>query len=228
VPAAAGAPPDAVLSDRATVGVDVPRASSSPDAPTDLPACSDPLSTDFSAFPAWATRYENGGATALVTMGTLEVQLDPTGPDSYAGIISAPVAFTSRRLSVEVRAVVNPRMAARTYFILCPFDAVTCERTNDFFGLYQQSGSLVAVAPELPPLATVPYDPMAHRFWQLRAERGALYYEASPDGSTWQRVASLPAPASLAAVQILVGAWDRNAANAGEAQFDNLVGCALN
>lgn len=40
--------------------------------------------------------------------------------------------------------------------------------------------------------APIPYDPIAHRFWQFRESGGTLYVETSPDAVTWTVQHSIP------------------------------------
>src|SRR5581483_7681737 len=38
----------------------------------------------------------------------------------------------------------------------------------------------------------VSYDSTKHRYWALREDQGTVYCEASPDGSTWSTVGTIP------------------------------------
>lgn len=41
-------------------------------------------------------------------------------------------------------------------------------------------------------LATLTYDPTAHRWWRIREDTGIVYWEVSPDATTWTAVAERP------------------------------------
>jgi hypothetical protein len=41
-------------------------------------------------------------------------------------------------------------------------------------------------------LKTIPYDPVAHAWWQLRESNGTIYAETSPDSITWNVVVTTP------------------------------------
>jgi hypothetical protein len=74
-------------------------------------------------------------------------------------------------------------------------------------------------------LATLAYDPEAHRYWQVREAEGTLYWETSPDAQTWEiqaSTSSLPF-ADLARVKLQVYL----PAEVGPVFFDNLNGGAI-
>lgn len=72
------------------------------------------------------------------------------------------------------------------------------------------------------------YDPVAHRFWQIREEQGTIYWEASGDGETWELLSttsSLPF-ASLVRIR-LIAFLPRDAAVIAPVFFDNVNGGVL-
>lgn len=64
---------------------------------------------------------------------------------------------------------------------------------------------------------SVTYSATAHKFWRFRESAGTLYWETSPDGSTWTTQRSEPAPFSL--TSLYVNLWTELAA--GTAEFAN-------
>jgi hypothetical protein len=70
---------------------------------------------------------------------------------------------------------------------------------------------------------TIPYDPIAHRWWRFRESQGTTTFDTSPDGKTWKTRYSIPTPGFLTEVRvnILVGAVEASAVG-GTAIFDNL------
>jgi hypothetical protein len=72
-------------------------------------------------------------------------------------------------------------------------------------------------------LASVTYNPTAHKVLQVRESGGVLFYEVSPDGTTFTTLFSGPPPFDVSAVQLLLFA-DTGAkiASPGTAAFANL------
>lgn len=73
------------------------------------------------------------------------------------------------------------------------------------------------------------YDPVAHRWWQLREDQGTIHCETSPDGATWSDAGSFDVgPSQLAvpsAVRVQLYAETPNAKSMpGAFAFDNLNG----
>jgi membrane-associated phospholipid phosphatase len=72
-------------------------------------------------------------------------------------------------------------------------------------------------------LKHVRYDPVKHRWLRLREESGKIYWEVSPDGTTWGVLAGQPDPGDLKTVTIkLQGGLSASVSSPGIAVFDNL------
>jgi hypothetical protein len=72
-------------------------------------------------------------------------------------------------------------------------------------------------------LMAVPYQPAQHRFWQLREQGGALFWETSVDGTSFQPLASRSTFFPAGAVAISLGAAAAvTGTGSAEARFDNL------
>jgi len=54
--------------------------------------------------------------------------------------------------------------------------------------------------------APAPYDAVADAWWRFRGEPGTVYFETSPDGTTWGPRLQIAAPFSLDALQVSIGA----------------------
>lgn len=71
---------------------------------------------------------------------------------------------------------------------------------------------------------SVEFDPRAHRFWRLRGDGSALYWEVSPDGREWQLMGSHLSPAldiESVSISLIGDADDGKVENLGMS-FDNL------
>src|SRR5690606_37967770 len=67
--------------------------------------------------------------------------------------------------------------------------------------------------------ATEPYNPNLHRWWRLREASGTVYWDTSGDGTTWQTLAQIATPFSVAAIQGYLQAGGGTASDI--ARFDN-------
>lgn len=59
-------------------------------------------------------------------------------------------------------------------------------------------GNLVTYSPNGAPQQTIPYDPVAHANLRIREASGTVYWEASPDGTSWNTLRSFPTPSWVA------------------------------
>jgi hypothetical protein len=67
---------------------------------------------------------------------------------------------------------------------------------------------------------SLPYDPVAHKFWQLAESGGMLSFQISPDGTTWTTLHAQAPPFSLVGVELSIGAGTNAAVAApGTAEF---------
>jgi hypothetical protein len=69
--------------------------------------------------------------------------------------------------------------------------------------------------------ASVVYDPVLHRHWRLREQDGILYWETSPDRSSWRLLHSEPVPFAAEHVRGVIGAAGQQA-TATEARFEDV------
>jgi hypothetical protein len=71
-------------------------------------------------------------------------------------------------------------------------------------------------------LARIPYDPVLHRWWQIRESGGITYFEVSSDGQHWNPVFSTSNPLDLTAVNLkLQAGTDSAVPSPGVAIFDS-------
>jgi len=202
---------DAVASDAASPCTDTP-----------------PLADDFNdgqVGSQWV-KYQSGMAIVVEAGGEL-IARPPSGQggNRSAGYRSAAaIDVRGKRSFVRVPVMVGVTTTARAYFrIGTSSDAVAFEQTQGDLRL------VVDAAGVSNPVATVDYDPAAHRWWQLREADGTVTWETSSDGATWTPRATAPTPSGLATATFDLGAGTTTAvATPGEAHFDDLdtgVGC---
>ncbi|HYR06207.1 MAG TPA: hypothetical protein VEQ60_00465, partial [Longimicrobium sp.] len=144
------------------------------------------------------------------------VEITPaSGLSGSYGQYNSNVAYdlTGSRVYIEVRqALVKPgtqtllRVFSGTQYItlsLFPNDLV-CHSLNTEVG-------------------RVPYDANRHRWWQIREQGGTTYWEAGPDGTTWETLASAPNPFNLTLIGVWFAAHTLTAIpSPGIAVFDNV------
>ncbi len=87
----------------------------------------------------------------------------------------------------------------------------------------QAAGTLVCaqnIGTTYTALASVPYDPVMHKFWRLAEAGGTLGWQTSPDGATWTTQLAMAPPISLVGVDLSIGAGTNSAvASPGAASF---------
>jgi hypothetical protein len=74
-------------------------------------------------------------------------------------------------------------------------------------------------------VASMPYDPVQQRWWQLREAGGTLYYETSPDGTSWTQRAMTATPTWATTARLLLSAGSDDAlSNGGAVHYGALAG----
>jgi hypothetical protein len=73
-------------------------------------------------------------------------------------------------------------------------------------------------------LATTLYNPIAHRWWQIREKAGTVYFETSPDGAGWVQFHQMPRPFPLGAAYFNLSAGANSSGADASARFDNVNG----
>lgn len=166
-----------------------------------------------------------GGATISETGGEIVVSLPMGSADESGGYLKSEHYYDFRGdfVSVEVTSAADPSSSAWAYLV------VTMDE-NNYVEIYQESGFLFfgrEIGNSYTELAKIQYDPIAHRFWQLRESGGDTYFETSPDGQNWAIRAQTPTadlfPVDLVQV-VLGGGANSGQASPGEARFDKLNG----
>ena len=66
------------------------------------------------------------------------------------------------------------------------------------------------------------YDSTADRYWRLRADGTTVYWDTSPDASTWSQRASATAALDPTAIQFVLGAGEYQSVSAATAKFGSI------
>lgn len=162
--------------------------------------------------------WSEPGTSMTLGGGALELTPAVDATQVYAGIVSRQYFdLRGQRSFVEVVQATDPATTAQTFLqLLAPNDQrlEIIEEAGELLFRVHQDGDFIAIA-------GVPYDPAAHRFWQVRERDGTVYYEISADGVAFTTHASVATPfdVSLVRQQLGVGTWEPVAAP-GAAVFD--------
>jgi hypothetical protein len=192
----------------------------SPDAAMAQANCStlELLRDDFSAdrygtiWDQWSDN-PSGGVLATVAGGQLVITIPSNGADQGAGYSSN--FYYDLRGS---QAAVTVNMVADTDTILEVRDT-----KNGKLQLVDEGGTLFAAAFNVPgagDLASATYDPVAHKHWRIREDAGVVYWETSPNGSTWNELFHEADPLTRPDYVIVELSADGNGASV--AMFDDL------
>ena len=150
----------------------------------------------------WAGSYQTGGCTYSETGGVFDISLASTGTAGAALVSASGYDLTG---DAVFAALSTPPAADSNVFTY--LRASTSAGDNVEVTLI--GSSLVAaenVGTTFSMLASVPYDPVAHRFWQLAESGGMLAWQTSPDGVAWTTQFSSAPPISLVGVNLSIGA----------------------
>jgi hypothetical protein len=168
----------------------------------------------------WYT-FTDLGVTLGEVGGHLVVGLVSNGLGSaYGGYIGARfVDFRGQRTYVEVPQVPNTALVGEAAL------QIFSDNLNNISITERQGMLRATLQNESSVIAMVPYDPVAHRWWQLREAAGTIYFETSPDGVTYTAFSTTPAPAWVSHAKLELFGGSYTSINApGQAHFDNLNG----
>jgi len=175
---------------------------------------------DVEIGPQWQVVADQDG-DVIQQAGALVVAPAPaSGSVGWSFVISSyAVNFDQDLVRVEVLEMVDTATDASGFMSL-ELDS------GNWVGFEQRAGDLVAlihIDGQRSVVASVPYSPDAHRWWQLREEGGSVYWETSADGKIWEEGGSKPTPGFAPFVRILLGAANSTSVNTpGQVRFDNL------
>jgi hypothetical protein len=182
--------------------------------------------SDLASLPAWSTVYSQPDGSIGIDRGALQIVPSATEPaPAYLGMWSPPTDLRGRRIVVEVSAMVDTskRVEAGLWISVS-------ETVDTYAGVVQAQGSMGFDYVEdgaRVDSAYVPYDPVMHRWWQIREVGGRAYFEGSADGMAWTTLGDIPTPPHFASGRIEVGAGTYAVVSAplGAARFELLGDC---
>jgi len=185
------------------------------------PPCGGPstIHDDFGAAATSDHWYAWGAGSGVLEQRGGAVHFTPI-PDAGMGYSSRPaVNFHEDRLTTEMtfNGVDSSQVSA---------SMVLRRDEGNLLGFHYQSGMLyfqTYVGGSDTVGTPIPYDPVAHRWWQLREEAGTVYWETSADGLSWTPQHSIGTPAFADVVWIDLLAWN-SGTTGGEVAFHHVNG----
>lgn len=135
---------------------------------------------------------------------------------NYSGQINTVANYdlTSSSITIEAVALTQPE----TYFIL----AANANANGDNVRMQYVGGNLAtlwAIGGTQQAGTSIPYDPVAHRWWRIRHNGTNVLTETSPDRNTWTIQGTFTPTISLANLTVFIGA---GGGTTGNAIFDNI------
>jgi hypothetical protein len=142
----------------------------------------------------------------------------PGALESYTGMFSS-AAENLVGCAIVIELVETPPHPNTQAFFYAQHDV------DNRAGFYVAGGMLNCVlrVAGAGPSVSIVFDPGAHRWLRLREQDGSVYWDTSPDGSTWTNRRQEPAPSfTLAAIPLNIGGGALDATpGAGRVAFDN-------
>ncbi len=186
------------------------------------PACSVKyLTDDFSAAvrdQKWSRTYAQPGGVVGTVGGVLSMTAPATAPSGSVYASLAPSAIQDLRdgaFVVEIPTMVDQSDVTQNL-------AMTVSTIAGLITIEQRGGTLEARRPGYLLVDSRPYDPVAHRWWQIREAEGRVFWEVSGDGRTFQTLGSAAGLTNLDRVGVAVDVNSVHSPRALTAEIDNI------
>ncbi len=151
------------------------------------------------------------GTSAVEGAGGLILTPDPNKASTVAYRSRHAVNLAGDRIRVQVTQMPPTTSGAG--------GTLGAEQGSKYLRLVQQNGQLIAIANPGGILKSVTYDPVKHRWWQLRSEGGKVFFETSPEGKGWSSLADTPAPAFASWATMILAATSNTGGTTGKVGF---------
>ena len=187
-----------------------------------------PISTFTSTFDTkdtGSTGFGWWGANASVANGKLVLiptaAWDGAVSNTYSGTSWPSYDLTGNAVFFEVSTpnVSNGSQGMSVYII--SRESVSTAATMSWAASGGGAGRMTFATPTY--WTQISYNPVSHRFWRIREANGTIYFETSPDTSSWATQGSTASTLPLSNVRFNVSAYnDGTDPNPGVALIDNL------
>jgi hypothetical protein len=226
--------PAAVTSDATPIDAAPPDATPI-DAPPVVPTIgcvateqSGPFTSNYDAGqPATLEVFVTDPGVAVFQDGVLKLIPSPGPAGQYASAHTiAPDNFSRRRVSSEVPRMVNTGRSIDAYMsIYSAIEGGTFLEISQFKNGIRANSWVNQVKTEL---VNIPFNPVAHRWWQLRENAGTVSFETSANGIDWVALTTTPTPAWYNNAHLAFELYmDRStmSTDLGQVHFDNTYDC---
>lgn len=167
--------------------------------------------------------YAGPGTSSTLDNGQWRLRLPTNSTSDHYAMLLSQRAYDLRgtEMFVENLTVPNPATAAQTSLIAIYDDA------NNIRFQYEQGKLYAAYKKDDVNMikAQFTFDPVQHRYWRMREQSGAFYWETSPDGMNWTIRSQTPLNTlpPIDAVYFLIDVFVSGAySSPGEARYDNI------
>jgi hypothetical protein len=189
---------------------------------------SGPFTSNYDAGqPATLDVFVTDPGVAVFQDGVLKLIPAPGPPGQYASAHTKVADnFSRRRIATEVPTMVNTGRSIDVYMsIYSATDGGTFLEISQFKNSIRANSWVGLVKTEL---FSMPFDPVAHRWWQLRETAGTVAFETSANGINWTPLTTTPTPAwytdAYLAFELFI-ARSTMSTDLGQAHFDNAYDC---
>jgi hypothetical protein len=176
--------------------------------------------------PAYLITANRAPAVVRFETGVLKLIPSPSGRSQGAqSYTQDPSTFLKRRIFTEV-----PTMSVVTKEIDIFFYIFSDASRDSLFEISQFNGTLSASSwanRVETNFSRVPYDPIAHRWWQIREAAELVAFETSQNGVDWTMMGTTNTPSWYSSAHLAFDLYSPRAVSGvfGEAHFDNTFDC---
>jgi hypothetical protein len=189
---------------------------------------SGPFTSNYDAGqPATLQVFVTDPGVAVFQDGVLKLIPSPGPAGQYASAHTiAPDNFSRRRVSSEVPSMVNTGRSIDAYMSI-----YSATEGGTFLEISQFRNGIRAnswVNQEKTELVNTLFNPVAHRWWQLRENAGTVAFETSANGIDWVPLTTTPTPAWYTNAHLAFELYmDRStmSTDLGQVHFDNTYDC---
>jgi hypothetical protein len=173
------------------------------------------LADDFSGgLDKWAASTTNGGGTITNADGIAHLTFATTGTAEDMELVSSTI-YDIRSSAVVLEVVQMVDVATTQTFEL------VVKSSSAVVVFEQAGGKLTAGFAAKPPISTNTFDPVAMRWWRIKAGAMSVSWEVSPDDNAWTQLAETMQIGGLDQVDVSIAAAGK-ATSPSEAQIDNV------
>src|SRR5262249_3442192 len=140
----------------------------------------------------WRIQTDKPGDSVSVSGGVVTVAPAPNTPDAYASLDSlGQFSLLGSSVTIKVPQVISTSGNVGCRFTIYGFG----DEWDEGIGFQVCDGNISAtktIAQQQTTTGTVTYSSTAHLWWRFRESAGTLFWETSPDRSSWTTMSTTP------------------------------------